>query len=122
LENIVNWLGDLSPGQLAREYNQCHVFCLPSVQEGFGLVFLEAMASGKVIVASRAAAIPEVVKHGLLVEPDDECALENGLFEVFHRPELAAELADKAREYVKSFDSIVVAKQFALRLRLDVRG
>jgi glycosyltransferase involved in cell wall biosynthesis len=41
----VRWLGDVSQAELAREYQSCDVFCLPSVQEGFGIVFLEAMAA-----------------------------------------------------------------------------
>ncbi len=71
LEDVVVWRRNISGTELAREYSQCHVFCLPSVQEGFGIVFLEAMANAKPIVATRAAAVPEVVRHGLLVEPDN---------------------------------------------------
>ena len=62
-----------------REYKRADVFCLPSVQEGFGIVLLEAMAAGKPIVAARAAAIPEVAPHGLLVEPDSPEALAAGI-------------------------------------------
>ena len=47
LEKIVAWRRNLSGADLAREYSQCHLFCLPSVQEGFGIVFLEAMANRK---------------------------------------------------------------------------
>ena len=58
LEKIVAWRRNLSGADLAREYSQCHLFCLPSVQEGFGIVFLEAMANRKPIVAARAEQHP----------------------------------------------------------------
>ena len=79
LANTVTWLGDISRADLAAEYNRCDVFCLPSVQEGFGIVLLEAMAAGKPIVAARAAAIPEVAPHATLVEPESAAALAAGI-------------------------------------------
>jgi len=97
---------------LAREYNQCDVFCLPSVQEGFGIVFLEAITAGKSIVAARAAAVPEVVKHGLLAEPDDENSLAEAIEGLYLEPELRESLGEAGREFVKQFDAPVVAKLF----------
>jgi glycosyltransferase involved in cell wall biosynthesis len=112
LQPIVTWLGNVSQDELAREYNRCQVFCLPTVQEGFGIVFLEAMASGKPIVAARAGAAPEVVKHGILVEPDNEEALAEGIQQLYADHGLRAALAAKASEFVNQFDAPLIADAF----------
>ena len=112
LDNSVKWLGTISRSDLVQEYNQCHVFCLPSVQEGFGLVFLEAMASGKPVVATRAAAVPEVVKHGLLTDPEDAPALARAIEELYRSPQLRNELGQKGCEYVQKFDAVAVGSLF----------
>jgi len=112
LKKLVVWMGDISLEQLARQYNQAHIFCLPSVQEGFGLVFLEAMASGKPIVAARAAAVPEVVKCGLLVEPDNDEALAAAIEQLYRQPALREKLAAEGREFVKTFDAPRVGRLY----------
>ena len=83
--------------ELAAEYNRCHVFCLPSVQEGFGIVLLEAMAAGKPMVAARAGAIPEVAPHAALVEPDSAEALAAGIEMLYRSPERAVAVARRRR-------------------------
>ena len=105
LEGTVTWLGDVSRAALAEEYNRADAFCLPSVQEGFGIVLLEAMAARKPIVASRAAAIPEVAQHAVLVEPDNAESLAVGVERV--RGAAAAPL-----EWVEQFDAERVARRF----------
>jgi glycosyltransferase involved in cell wall biosynthesis len=112
LDSTVTWLGDVSRAQLIAEYQRADVFCLPSVQEGFGIVLLEAMAAGKPIVASRAAAIPEVVPHGVLVEPENPEALAAGIAELYASPEKRAALAATGAAWVKQFDAPRVAQLF----------
>ena len=108
LEGTVTWLGDVSRAQLAAEYNRCHVFCLPSEQEGFGIVLLEAMAAGRPIVAARAAAIPEVAPYATLVAPGDASALAAGILDQYRHPgETARGLA-----WVEQFDAARVAHLF----------
>ncbi|MCS7313929.1 MAG: glycosyltransferase family 4 protein [Bryobacterales bacterium] len=112
LEGSVRWLGNVSQEQLAREYNRADVFCLPSVQEGFGIVFLEAMAAGKPIVAARAAAVPEVVPQGLLVEPEDPEALSDALERVCRDTHLRRQLVEQGLELVEQYDAPRVAGRF----------
>jgi glycosyltransferase involved in cell wall biosynthesis len=108
LERTVTWLGDISRAQLAAEYNRCSVFCLPSVQEGFGIVLLEAMAAGKPIVAARAGAIPEVAPHATLVEPESAEALSAGIAGQFKDQTAVA----RGLEWVEQFDAPRVAHRF----------
>jgi glycosyltransferase involved in cell wall biosynthesis len=112
IEPFVSWVGDVSIDDLASEYNRADVFCLPSVQEGFGIVFLEAMAAGKPIVAAHAAAVPEVVRHGVLVDPDNAEALANALILLDRDPGLRLWLGTAGSRAVEEFDMHLVAKQF----------
>jgi glycosyltransferase involved in cell wall biosynthesis len=112
LDSTVLWLGDVSRADLAREYNHATVFCLPSVQEGFGIVLLEAMAAGKPIVASRAAAIPETAPHAVLVEPDNAEALAAGIESVYDSAELRTTQSVTGTRWVERFDAPRVTSLF----------
>ena len=109
LEGAVTWLGDVSRAELAAEYNRCHVFCMPSVQEAFGIVLLEAMAAAKPIVASRAAAIPEVARYARLIKADNVDALAEGLYEEYRK---AGDFVNGSK-WVERFDALRVAAHFA---------
>jgi glycosyltransferase involved in cell wall biosynthesis len=117
LENTVTWLSDISRAELAAEYNRAHIFCLPSVQEGFGIVLLEAMAAGKPIVAARAAAIPEVAPHAVLVESESVPSLAAGILALYGSPEERAAQADKGLAWVEQFDAPLVARLFVEAVR-----
>jgi glycosyltransferase involved in cell wall biosynthesis len=65
-------IGYVADEDLPALYAGARAFALPSLHEGFGLTALEAMAAGVPVVASRRAALPEVVTGaGVLVDPDD---------------------------------------------------
>jgi len=107
--------GALPDTELEEMYRRADVFCLPSVQEGFGLVFVEALACGLPVVATRAAAIPEVVPHGrggLLVPPGDHAPLARALIELLQNPGQRAAYGAFGRRYVEQFDWLRVADRF----------
>lgn len=112
LQSVVIWREDIPLNELAQEYNRCNVFCLPSVQEGFGIVFLEAMASRKPIIAAQAAATPEVASHAILVKPDDAQALVDAIEGVYLNAGMRESMADAGQVLVEQYDAPVVARAF----------
>jgi len=111
----VDFLGHLPFARLLAEYRHAAVFALPSVQEGFGIVFLEAMASSLPIVAARAAAVPEVVDDGstgILVPPGDDAALAEAMTKLLDDASTRRVMGSAGRERVRQFDAPLVARKF----------
>ncbi|GAC1543020.1 MAG: glycosyltransferase family 4 protein [Herpetosiphon sp.] len=111
----VQFLTDLSFQELIREYAYADVFCLPSAQEGFGIVFLEAMAASLPIVSTRAAAIPEVVVHGdtgILVAPGDVSSLAGALLFLLNDGDVRSRYSQAAQRRVEAFDWRMCAERF----------
>jgi len=98
IEDRVVLAGERPPGSLGGVYAEADVFVLPSYHEGYGMAFVEAMAWGLPIVATRAGAIPETVpaEAGLLVPPGDVAALAEALREIIVDESLRAKLAQGA--------------------------
>jgi len=82
----------------------------PATMEGLGVSLLEAAASARPIVATRAGGIPEVVHHGVngyLVPPADVPALVRSVLNVLQNPDGARRLGEAGREMVRSRFSIL---------------
>ena len=119
----VQFLGHIPRLALAREYLSADIFCLPSRQEGFGIVLLEAMAAGVPIVAARAAAIPEVVPEpecGRLFPPGDAGALAQTLRELLGDAGQRQRMAAAGRHHVERYAAPRVAAEFLAAM--DWRG
>jgi glycosyltransferase involved in cell wall biosynthesis len=126
LGDAVQFLGAIADDDdVARWYRHADVFCLPSVQEGFGIVFLEAMASGLPVVATRATAIPEVVpdgQAGLLVPPGDVDALAAALTTLLREPARRAAYGAYGQAHARQYDWGVVVEQFLAQVAPFLRG
>lgn len=122
LGDRVTFLGEVpDDGAVRREYLAADLFCLPSLQEGFGIAYLEAMAAGLPVVATRAAAVPEVVPDGevgLLVPPRDPEALAAALARLLDDTDLRRRLGQAGRRRVERYDWKTVAGEFLEALGL----
>ena len=91
------------------------VFCLPSLDESFGMAIVEAMAAGCAVVATRVGGVPEVVRDGvdgLLVEPEEPEALAQALRYLLASPDALARMRRAARRrYETSFTSRRMASE-----------
>lgn len=84
IEKQVTFLGELSREQAAMEMQKCDAFVLASRFETFGVVFIEALACGKPIIATKCGG-PEIIvneQNGLLVEPNDIHQLSEALAKI----------------------------------------
>lgn len=96
----VSFLGARPQEQLPALFAAADVVAVPSHYESFGLVALEALASGAPVVASRAGGLALTVedgRSGLLFPPDDHAALAEQIGRLLASPALAAELRAGAR-------------------------
>lgn len=111
VSHAVEFLGWISDEELPDLYRRAHVFVMPTREEpeqasieGFGIVFLEASASGLPVVAGRSGGAVEAVRDGetgLLVPPNDPGVLAQALLRLLRHPELRRQMGTTGRQWVE---------------------
>jgi phosphatidyl-myo-inositol dimannoside synthase len=121
VERHVHFLSGLSYEELAACYGHCEMFALPSKGEGFGLVYLEAMACGKPVIGGAHGGAPEVIddgKTGYLVPHGDAVQLAAAIATLLADPALEQEMGRRGKQRVENeFRFSVFAKSFRKILR-----
>ncbi|PKB67926.1 MAG: hypothetical protein BZY81_03530 [SAR202 cluster bacterium Io17-Chloro-G4] len=113
----VEFVGRVSYDDLARYYATADIYCTPATgTESFGIVLLEAMASGKPVVASEIEGYKGILTHdqeGLLFPPKDAQALCDALSLLIKNPDIARRMGASGRHTVEKYRWSVVASQVA---------
>jgi phosphatidyl-myo-inositol dimannoside synthase len=103
VERHVHFLSGLSNEELAACYRACEIFALPSRGEGFGLVYLEAMACGKPVIGGTHGGAPELIQDGVtgyLVPHGDPMQLATAIQTLLADPQHAREMGARGRQTV----------------------
>jgi glycosyltransferase involved in cell wall biosynthesis len=105
LQQDVKLTGPLPADEIRQLYAACDIFVLPSLTEAMPAVVLEAMASGKAVIATSVGGIPLQVKsgeNGLLINPADEKALAAAIIRLKDNPAERKKMGLRGREIAKA--------------------
>ena len=119
----VQFCGHLPNQKVLSQMAEAQFFCMPSVREGFGIVYLEAMASGCITIGTAGEGIADLIRdgeNGFLVPPDDSGAIVKVVEWCLDHPKEAAAIAERGRsaafgltwkknaaEYLNLFESLI---------------
>ncbi|AHM59867.1 group 1 glycosyl transferase [Flammeovirgaceae bacterium 311] len=102
-DSQIEWLGELSREEAAEEFRNCHAFVLPSVHESMGVVYAEALASGKPVIATRCGGPEFIVKE------------HNGLLVDVHAPDQLAGAMKYLMAHYSSYNPTIIRDDFMAR-------
>jgi len=118
LEKYVVLTGSLPLEEVRMLYVAADIFVLPSFAEGDPLVTLEAMASGKPVIATKVGGIPRQVRdgwNGFLIDPADERQLAEKIKYLIDNPDERERMGLNSRRYAEEeFDWKKVAEKLLL--------
>jgi glycosyltransferase involved in cell wall biosynthesis len=119
------FLGNVTDDLLPSAYNCADVFVLPSIQEGQGIVLLEAQASGKPVVAFDVGGVNEAVRHketGLLVKRGSTEELADGLLSLLSDETLREKMGANGRKFVSENFTWDICAQKMLKVYREALG
>lgn len=122
VEGSVRFLGQVPNDTVLAEMAKHRFFVMPSVREGFGIVYLEAMANGCITIGTEGEGIADLIvsgENGFLVPPDDPQAIVGVTEWCLQHPKAADAIAERgkqdaqgltwasnARQYIKLFEEV----------------
>ena len=107
IENYINFLGVVNTPLLRESLSVCDIFVNPSAYESFGISLLEAMASGKPIVATNVGGIPYIVRNGktgIIVKHGYPEGLAEAIKELLSDSVLRKQMGEKGLQLAKKYD------------------
>ena len=97
-DNRISFTGYIDDRELAKLYATASIFAFPSLDEGFGMPVLEAMAAGIPVITSNRSAMPEIAGDAaILIDPEDASQLAEALNNLAANTKFCSELAARGQ-------------------------
>ncbi|MDO8589652.1 MAG: glycosyltransferase family 4 protein [bacterium] len=115
LESRVEFLGNILNDNLPKYLHEADIFIRPSLSEGMGISFIEAMAAGLPVIATPVGGIPDFLKDretGLFCRVNDPKSIADKVMEYVNNPKLASQIVKNAKEMVvRKYDWDLIAEE-----------
>ena len=112
IKKHIYFFGRVSNKKIVKILSLSDVIVNPSRYEGFGIIFLEAMAFGKPIVATKVGGVPFIVEDGvtgILVDYGDSQSIFGAICQLLDNPNLKRKMGHKGQIKVKNYDWKIIA-------------
>ncbi|MGO8814054.1 MAG: glycosyltransferase [Terriglobia bacterium] len=116
LEKVVQWLGFVSYQNLGGYYEACDAVILPSLEDTWGMVVLEAMSMGKPVLCSKHAGAKEMIQdgvNGFVIDPHNPSELAGRMELLIRVPGLAKRMGEKSKEILRPYTTRRAAEVLA---------
>lgn len=113
LQDRVQWLGKVPYEQVGAYLNAADVFVLPTLEDTWGMVVLEAMMLGKAVVCSNGAGAAELItdgQNGYRFQPQDVEALATAMKHFIANPDLARSMGEASRQVMAQHNPAAAAQ------------
>ncbi len=117
LDSRVELLGFVDNDELSASFKKSHLLVVPSIYEGFGIVYLEALGFGIPVIATTNGAAKEIIRHseeGFLVPPEDPQSLARHISILINNPDL---LNNMSRNSIKRYEDFPTWSTSMKRIR-----
>lgn len=125
VENCVSFTGQLHNQEVLQKMSEATFFVMPSVNEGFGIVYLEAMAAGCVVIGTEGEGIADLIvngENGFLVPADDPDAVADLIQTCAEDPQRTALIAARGKEAAQKLTWEYNARQYQTLFQNLMKG
>jgi glycosyltransferase involved in cell wall biosynthesis len=125
LTGCIQWEGRIEYDQIGAYFQSADVFVMPTLEDTWGVVVLEAMLFGKAILCSKGAGTSELIIHGengYVFDPQDSETLAMLMRKFIDRPDLATIMGEKAKQTMAEYTAVFAAQVLSQATELVMKS